>query len=174
MRLAAYGETRKVAMTSELSLSQLMTNLEAQLAACREKVAYHAELENRHRGERERYAAESETLQRTLEMLQTVSAQAIQLAGSSLSQTPLPPEDTGGGKVPIAKMVARVLELRESEEPFGVSAIAEAVNRRYRNRLKKPVERRQVSVVLRWMLRTGRLRSVQRGRPFHEALYAKA
>ena len=160
-------------MRSDVSLSQIVSTLKAQRAACQEKVAYHTEQENRHREERERYGAELEALTRTLETFQAVAAQAVELAGERLTRAALPPEDAGGGKLSTAKMVARVLELRDTAEPFGVSAITAEINQRYRNRLKKPIEPRQVSVVLRWMLRTGRLRSVRRGRPFHEALYVK-
>lgn len=160
-------------MKTDVSLSQIVSTLEAQLAACREKVTYHTELETRHREERERYASELETVTRTLEALQSSAAQAIELAGERLTRAALPPDDAVGGKLYIARMVSRVLELREHGEPFGVSAVTAEINQRYRNRLKKPVEPRQVSVVLRWMLRTGRLRSVRRGRPFHEALYGK-
>lgn len=160
-------------MRSDASLSQIVSTLEAQLAACREKVAYHAEQENRHRQERERYAAELEAVKGTLEAFQSAAAQAVELAGERLTRAALPPEVEGGGKLYIARMVARVLELRATAEPFGVSAITAEINQRYRNRLKVPVEPGQVSVVLRWMLRTDRLRRVRRGRPFHEALYEK-
>ena len=160
-------------MWPDVSLSQIVSILEERLAACQEKVAHHSEQESRHREERERYATELETLKGTLEAFHAASAQAMSLAGERLTRAPLPPEEATGGKLSIAKMVARVLELRDDGEPFGVSVVTEAVNQRYRNRLEKLVEPRQVSVVLRWMLRTGRIRSVQRGRPFHEALYAK-
>lgn len=160
-------------MKSNVSLSQIVSVLEAKLAVCQEKVAYHAEQERKHREERERYDGELTALKGTLEAFQSAAAQAVELAGERLARAALPPEEAGGGKLPIAKMVARVLELRDRGEPFGVTAVTEAVNQRYRNRLREPVESRQVSVVLRWMLRTKRLRSVRKGRPFHEALYTK-
>jgi hypothetical protein len=161
-------------MKSDASLNQIVATLEARLSACRAKEAAHAEQENRHREQRELYAAEAESLARSLEAFRTAAAEALELAGRQLAAASLPPDEEGGGKLYTARMVNRVLELREGEEPFGVNAITAAVNQRYLNRLKRPVEPRQVSVVLRWMLRTGRLRSVREGRPFHEALYVKA
>jgi hypothetical protein len=47
------------------------------------------------------------------------------------------------------------------------------LNRRYRERLRRPVPARLVSIVLRRMLDAGSLRSIREGRPHHEALYAK-
>jgi hypothetical protein len=78
-----------------------------------------------------------------------------------------------GGKVYIARLVTRVVEDKPSGESFGISAVTREVNQRFQDHLRKPVEPSQVSVVLRWMLRTRRIRSVQKGRPFHEALYAR-
>ena len=69
--------------------------------------------------------------------------------------------------------MTRVVEDKPAGEPFGISAVTREINQRYRDHLRKPVEPSQVSGVLRWMLRTGRIRSVQKGRPFHEALYTR-
>lgn len=160
-------------MKSDVSMNQIVAVLESRLAACREKEASHAEQEKRHREQRELYAAEAEKLARSLEAFRNAASEVLELAGRQVAAASLPPDEEGRGKLYTARMVNRVLELRDSPEPFGVNAVTEAVNQRYRNRLKKPVTPRQVSVVLRWMLRTGRIRSVRKGKPFHEALYVK-
>jgi hypothetical protein len=152
-------------MKSDASLNQIVVVLETRLAACREKEAAHAEQEKRHREQRELYAAEAESLAKSLEAFRAAAAEALDLAGRQLAAASLPPDEEGGGKLYTARMVNRVLELRDSAEPFGVNAITAAVNQRYRNRLKKPIEPGQVSVVLRWMRRTGRLRMVREGSP---------
>lgn len=161
-------------MKSDASLNQIVAVLETRLAACREKEAAHAEQEKRHREQREVYAAEAESLAKSLEAFRAAAAEVLDLAKRQLAASSLPPDEEGGGKLYTARMVNRVVELRDSAEPFGVNAITAAVNQRYRNRLKKPIEPGQVSVVLRWMRRTGRLRLVQKGKPFREALYVKA
>lgn len=161
-------------MKSDASLNQIVAVLESRLSACRQKESAHAEQEKAHREQRELYAAEAESLERSLETFRAAAAEALELAGRQLAAASLPPDEEGGGKLYTARMVSRVLELRDSEEPFGVNAITAAVNQRYRNRLKKPVEPRQVSVVLRWMLRSDRLKLVREGKPFREALYVKA
>jgi hypothetical protein len=171
---AAFGRRGKRAMKSDASLSQIATVLETRLAACREKEAAHAEQEKRHREQRELYAAEAESLARSLEAFRAAAAEALDLAGRQLAAAPLPPDEEGSGKLYTARMVNRVLELRDSAEPFGVTAITAEVNQRYRNRLKEPLKTGQVSVVLRWMSRTGRLRLVRKGKPSREALYVKA
>jgi hypothetical protein len=70
-------------------------------------------------------------------------------------------------------MVALVVESWPAGQPFGVSHIAAEVHRRYRDRLRKAVDPRMISVHLRRLLATGRLAAIQRGRPHHEALYAR-
>ncbi len=160
-------------MKADASLNQLVAVLETRLAACREKEAAHAEQEKRHREQREVFAAEAESLAKSLESFRAAAAEALELAGRQLAAAPLPPDEEGGGKLYTARMVNRVLELRDSEEPFGVTAITAAVNQRYQNRLKELLEPGQISVVLRWMHRTGRLKLVRKGKPSREALYGK-
>ena len=70
-------------------------------------------------------------------------------------------------------MVARVLEGMSAGAPFGTAAVTAELNRRYQERLRRPVAERLVSIVLRRMLDAGSLRSVREGRPHHEALYAR-
>lgn len=115
-------------------------------------------------------------MSRKLEMFQAALREAADLASRGLPvvvASPPPPDPDEGRPISLARMVSRVIETRGADESFGISAITAAVNQRYRARFKKPVDPRQVSVVLRRMLREGRLRSVREGRPFHEALYAR-
>lgn len=149
-------------MASSLTLSEIIASLEKQIASHKEREAFHEE-------QRAKHVAEAEALSRKLETFRTAEAEAgegIPAGDAARSQA----ED---GKVYISRLVSWVIEGMGAEETFGISAVTAEVNRRYKDRLPQPVEPGQVSVVLRWMLRTGRLRSVQKGRPFHEALYKK-
>lgn len=163
-------------MASDVSLTQIVATLETQLAAHREREAFHKEQEAQHRQRREDHAAEIEALSRKLEMFKAAIREAEDLASRGLplsSASPPSPDSDEGRKISLARMVAQVIETKGADEAFGISAITAEVNRRYRARFKKPVDPRQVSVVLRRMLREGRLRSVREGRPFHEALYGR-
>jgi hypothetical protein len=163
-------------MTAEISLNRIIATLEGQLAAHREKEAFHSEQEALHRQRREDHAAEIEALSRKLEMFQAALLEATELASRGLAvaaASPPPPDPDEGRKISLSRMVLRAIETKGMDESFGISAITAEVNRRYRSRFKKPVDPRQVSVVLRRMLRERKLRSVRKGRPFHEALYAR-
>lgn len=158
------------AMASNLPLTEIVTDLEARLAFHQEQARHHEEQRNRHQ-------AEIETISRKLATFRAAISEAESLpelgplpgrTAESPSSKPHP-----GGKVYTARLVASVLKDHPAGEPFGISTITQEINRRYRDHLSKPIKPRQVSVVLRWMLRTGRIRSVQKGRPFHEALYRK-
>ncbi|HSG40035.1 MAG TPA: hypothetical protein VLE27_10390 [Thermoanaerobaculia bacterium] len=157
-------------------MTRIVATLEAQIAAHREREAFHSEQEAVHRQRREDHAAEIEALSRKLEMFQAALREATDLASRGLPVAyapPPPPDPDEGRKISLARMVMRVIEAKGTDESFGISAITAEVNQRYRTRFKKPVDPRQVSVVLRRMLREARLRSVREGRPFHEALYAR-
>jgi hypothetical protein len=165
-------------MANPLSLTEIVTSLESRLAVHEERQAFHAEQARHHEEQRSRHAAEIETITRKLATFRAALSEAEGLP------EPLPLETAAleppshklapGAKVYLARLVAQVVEDRQAGEPFGISAVTAEVNRHYRDHLRKPVEPSQVSDVLRWMLRTGRLLSVRKGRPFHEALYAKA
>lgn len=51
--------------------------------------------------------------------------------------------------------------------------MAREINRRYGKRLRRPVQVRNVATALRRMAATGRIRQIQEGRAYHEALYAR-
>jgi hypothetical protein len=158
------------AMALNLPLAEIVTDLEARLA-------FHQEQARHHEEQRALHEAEIETISRKL----TTFKAALSEAESLPELGPLPgrtaeshsAELVPGGKVYTARLVANVLADQPAGEPFGISAVTQAINRRYQDHLRKPIKPRQVSVVLRWMLRTGRIRSFQKGRPFHEALYTR-
>ncbi len=71
-------------------------------------------------------------------------------------------------------MVTLVVESWPAGEPFGTAAIASEIATRYRDRLRKGVDPRMVSVHLRRLLASDKLVSIRKGKPHHEALYARA
>ncbi|HEV2852112.1 MAG TPA: hypothetical protein VHC97_04840 [Thermoanaerobaculia bacterium] len=165
-------------MASPRSLSEIVTALESTLAFHREREAFYGGQLRELEEQRAHHAEQIATLSRKLETLKTAAAEVEEIAervlpASPPSPPPAAPDPAPAGKVYIARLVTRIVEEKKGGEPFGISAITAEVNQRYRDRLRHPIDRRQVSVVLRWMLRTGRLRSVQKGRPFHESLYVK-
>jgi DNA-binding transcriptional ArsR family regulator len=58
-------------------------------------------------------------------------------------------------------------------ETFGAAQVAAETNRRYRDKLRRPIDARAVSVTLHRLRDAGRLRLVREGKSYYEALYAK-
>ena len=100
-------------------------------------------------------------------------AQAVPVLASPAA----PADDTAQLPYPGRKMVARllklVLESPELREPFGATVVAAEANRRFAERLSKPVEARTASDVLRRIAAEGGIVLVREGIPFHEALYQR-
>jgi len=166
-----------MAMTSEVPLAAVEANLDEQIAIHREREAFHAEQENLHRQQREIHAAELEVLTKNLATFRAATAAALDLAARHVPAVPSPPPpapDPDPGRRPrLSRMVDLVLQSWPAGSPFGLSNVASEIDRRYRDRLRKPVDPRMVSVHLRRRLANGTLIAVERGRPHHEARYAR-
>lgn len=163
-------------MGVELSLQQILANLEARIAFHREREAAAAAQEAVFREQRTTHAAELEALTRNLEALKAATATAVELASRPTPYAPplSGPDPDAGRRLKLPRMVERTLEGMPAGQPFGTSTVTAELNRRYQERLRRPVAARLVSIVLRRMLDAGRLRSVREGWPHHEALYARS
>jgi hypothetical protein len=163
-------------MATPLSLSSILSSLQKQISEHREREAFHAEREVFHRDRRAEHAAELEQLQKSFESLQASAEQAARLA-DRLPQEPPPPSDDLplGRKVSISYLVQKVVERKGPQEPFGPVDIATEINQRYGPslKLKKDYDPRQVSVVLRWMAKTGRIARTEKGRPWNGSQYVR-
>jgi hypothetical protein len=167
-------------VSSELSVSQILAHLEAQRALCREKEVFHAEQEAFHREQRALYAAEYESVARSYESFQASAGTAAGIAARAAAAAPPPPppparEEFPRGKTPRPHRLAeKVVADLPAGEPFGCSRLAEAVNRRFGHALRKPLDSRLASTILRRMAAEGRVRVARKGTPHHEAMYTKA
>ena len=163
-------------MKSLQPLEEIVASLESSLAVHQERQAFYAEQVRQNEEQRARHAAEIETITRKLAAFKAALSEAADLPASFSPAAPEPSPVKKGprGKVYLSRLVTRVVEDKPPGEPFGITAVTEEVNRRYHGDLPQPAETRQVSGILRWMLRTDRIRAVREGRPFHEALYERA
>ncbi len=162
-------------MGSSLSVTAILSSLEAQIAQKREREAFHAEREAFHREQRTEYAAELERLVQNFEAFKASAASAADLA-SRYVPAATPPPDGGlppGRKVSINKAVVKVIEGKGEQQPFGPREITEELNRRFSGRLRKTIDARQVSVSLRWLAATGRIFRLEKGRPHWESKYLR-
>jgi hypothetical protein len=163
-------------MASNRTVADIVTSLESQLAFYREKEEMHAQQEAFHREQRTLHGTEREKIERSLEAFGAAVSSALDLAEKTLAR-PAQDErsaDLGSASNPrLGKMVELILAEKGQGERFGPVGLATEVNRRFGNRLRRPVDARQISVVLRRMDRLGRIHLVRKGRPHWEALYGR-
>jgi len=160
-------------MAFERSFDSIVARLEAQIVQDREQEALHAQHEAFHRERRTHFAAELEKLTAILEAFRTAADTALDLARREALPPSPPSPDIGRRKPSLTKMVARIVEVKRLGDVFGTAAVTQEINRHYGERLRRPVKPKLVSIVLRRLAAGGRLRTVQPGRPHHEALYGR-
>ena len=158
---------------------EVLSKLEARISHHEKQAAFHAQQELHHREQHAHRLVELETVRQHFEAFKTAALPAAGLAAEPTqppSTKPPGPEDDRdliGQRLVVSKLVMRVVDRLEGET-FGATRVAAEVNRRYRDKLKRPVESRAVSITLRRLRDHGRLRLVREGKAAHEALYAKA
>jgi len=161
-------------LSSELSVAQVLANLEAQMRFHREQEAHHAEQEVFHREQRAVHAAEHETVAQHYEAFKASASGAAEIAARRKAPEP-PPEEpprSSGPSLP-SRLVARVVEDLPEGETFSPSRIADEVNRRYPRELRRPIDSRLASTALRRLLAYGEIHLVEKGLPHREAIYRR-
>jgi hypothetical protein len=163
-------------MSSNPTVADIVASLESQLAFYREKEDLHAQQEAFHREQRTLHGTEREKIERALEAFGVAVSGALTLAERTLAR-PVQDEraaDLGSASNPrLGRMVEMILADKGANERFGPVGLATEVNRRFGTRLRRQVDPRQISVVLRRMDRLGRIHLVRKGRPHWEALYGR-
>ena len=167
-------------MATLRSVDEILQSLEEQVELHSERESFHAEQEELHREQRGIHAAVLEEARRKLEAFRVAVADAIELAEKSAvpskRRTPkdLKDEDLGPAYRPkLGRMVWLLLEEKGPGERFGPVGLSREVNGRFRDRMRRPVDASQMSVVLRRLHRRGRIHLVRSGRPYKEALYVR-
>ncbi len=164
-------------METPQSLSTILASLQKQISQQQEREAFHAERETFHRDRRAEHAAELEQLQKSYESLRSSAEHAAKLAARLPPESPPPSDDLPvGRKLSVSYLVQRVIERKGLQEAFGPVDVAAEINQRFGSRLqlKKGYHPRQVSVVLRWMAKTGRIVRTETGRPWNQSRYVRA
>ncbi len=161
-------------MSSHLSVSEILTKLETRIALHREKAALHLQQEAHHREQGTFHTAELEKVTAHYEAFKATAATAAGLAQEPATPQVDVEEEKGLGPRPTAsKLIGRVVDRLPGGEDFGPTRVAAEVNRRYRDRMRKPVEVRTVAVNLRRLSDAGRIRRVREGKAHHESLFTK-
>lgn len=168
-------------MSAEFSVAQILANLEAQMALLREKEEHHAKEEAFHREQRALHAAEYETVAKHYEAFKASAGGAAEIAARKMVPAPDPapeppprPEPPAPLKqVMASRLVARLVREMPVGERFTPSQVAREVNRRYPRELRKLIDSRAASTVLRRLLAEGAVQLVQKGTAHREAVYTR-
>jgi hypothetical protein len=169
-------------MGTRLSIEEMLAELEKREAHHGERLAFHAEQDVfhgqqqlHHREQQAVHAAELEKVRQSLATFRAAAASAADLVGPV--EPPQPPPAAPKLPPPGKKFVSGLLRLAvaspELPEPFGPAAVAAEANRRFRSHLRKAVDIRTASDLLRRLVREGELVLVQKGKAYHEALYRR-
>ncbi|HSG39141.1 MAG TPA: hypothetical protein VLE27_05850, partial [Thermoanaerobaculia bacterium] len=161
-------------MSSELSLSQILANMEAQIASYQKQETFHTEQEIFHREQKEVMASELAAVLQSYEALKAVAGTAAEIASRTAAAAPPQPQEEIPTSTVRSKLVGRVVAGLPADEVFSATEISAQVNRRYGRHLLRPANPRMVSTALRRLVEEGEVRLVQKGTPHHEALYRKA
>jgi hypothetical protein len=161
-------------MNPNLSVAQIVADLEAQIAHFQSQESFHAQQEVFHREQRELNAAELAKVRERYDAFKAAATAAGEVVhrASTVAAVRQSEADANLRITTISKLIARVVEAKPEHETFGPTAVAQELNARFGKRLRRPLDGRAVSVTLRRMQAEGRIRLVQEGRAFHEALYA--
>lgn len=168
-------------MSSELSVAQVLAKLEAQMAYHRERESHHGERESFHQEKRAHHAAEYETVAHHYDAFKATAGAAAEIAVRATVPALPPPEppspELEDEEPPdirqSSRLVARAAAQWPVGEPFTATQIAAEVNRLYPRELRQPVVPRLAATALRRLCSHGRIRLVQRGVPYHEAVYSR-
>lgn len=164
-------------MSTSLSVEEILAKLEARIAHHEQQVAFHKQQEAHHREQSAAHAAELEKVRQHFESFKTAALPAADLAGVPVALEPRKEEEPDlrefvGKRIMPSKLIARVIR-GLPDETFGATRVAAETNRRYRTTLKRPVDARAASTVLRRLRDAGEIHQVQSGGAAHEAVYAK-
>lgn len=162
-------------MKANRSIADVLESLEKQAALHEERESFHAGQEEHHREQRSRHAARLEEIRRRLEAFRAAAVEALDLADEPVVRAAAREEaDLGPASRPrLGRMVDLIIESKGSGERFGPVTLCEELNRHFGDRLRRPADAGQISVVLRRLSRLGRIHKVRRGRPHWEALYVR-
>ena len=160
-------------MSSYLPIAEVLKRLEEEIAAVRAKEAFHAQHEASHREQRTALAAELEDLTRRYEAFKASATEAVDVA-VRLRGAPEGEEDPGvAGRLTLPRLVARIVEGIKPSMYFVPGWVAAEINRRFGKRLRRPTNRRLVSIVLRRMVQKGQLYVYRPGRSHQQARYMR-
>jgi hypothetical protein len=161
-------------MGSNLSVAQIIADLEAQIAQHRAQVDLHTTQEAFHAERKTHHAAELEKLSVYLEDFRKTSSVVLEVTGSR--QNVKDDQRQLGSRPRFSRLIGAILEDKAGDETFSATSLAREIQQRFGGRVEKArrVEPRSIASQLRRMVLRGEIHVAREGRAHHEALYSKA
>lgn len=165
-------------MSTGLSVTQVLAQLEAKIALHRERQAFHEQQEELHREKKAQHAVELEKAIASYEAFRTASAGVGEVleTGDPAPRSKASP----AGEVldlpstrSLSPLIAQIVQDKAPGEPFGPAAITQELNERWGARLQSRVEPGTVSATLRRWAAAGTLKRVREGSAHVESLYIR-
>lgn len=164
-------------MSGNLSIAQMMAQLEARVAHHERQQALHSEREALHRDKAAFHKAQLEAAQAHLEAFRAASAAAGELLvrdTSVAAPAPGPADDIDvRRKKSLSRMMARVIEELPPDAVFGATSVTQAIQRLWGPKLRRQPDPRSVATTLRRWAAAGEIDQVREGRAHNEGLYRK-
>ena len=174
------AETKEDArMALNLSIAQMLAQLEAKAALHRERKDFHAEQEAIHREQTALHTSELDNALARLEAFRSAAEAAGELLeDAKLAALPPAQPDLDDAdlirKRSLSRMVVRVVEGIPVDQTFGARAVTREIQERWGAKLRRRPDPRSVAATLRRWALAGRLHQVREGRSYYESLYRKA
>jgi small-conductance mechanosensitive channel len=166
-------------MSTAYSVAEILAKLEERIAHHQQQADFHAQQEIHHREQNAVHLAELKKVREHFEAFKTSALPAAELV-EQIAPPPQPVKEEVeddrefiGKRIMASRLVARVAERMADGVTFGSREVAAEINRRYRDKLRRPIDARAVAVTLRRLQAAGRLHLVRPGRSNHQALYTK-
>lgn len=162
-------------MSKNLSVAQILADLETQIAHFEAQGPFHARQEAFHRAEKERCESELAKLRERYEAFKAASAAAGEVVqrGKGPGSPALGVEKDDGRPTSTTNLIAWVISAKADGDRFGATAVAQEINTRFAKRLRQPVNVRSVSVALSRMASQGLVKIIREGKAHHETLYSR-
>jgi hypothetical protein len=166
------GET----VSLNLSITQMLAQLESRVAHHEKQQAVHSEQEALHRDKAAFHKDQLEAARAHLEAFRSASVAAGELLVSDTSVatlTPGPDDVDIRRKKSLSRMMARVVEELPPDAVFGATSVTAAIQKRWGAKLRRQPDPRSVATTLRRWAMDDRLDQVREGRAHNEGLYRK-
>jgi hypothetical protein len=165
-RNVAFSGARRVNhVSTKRSVAGILDYLKSEIARLEKEEAFHAQQEAAHREKRAASAEKLALVQERYEAFRSASAAVVEVVPASAASVE-------GSKAPgsVIRHVARIVASKATDEPFTPSELLAELSQRSP---KLAASNRTVSAALRRLVKEGGVRVVEKGKPYHEAVYAR-